>query len=122
MAWEKAGYTLDLEQLYWVKSRNLSPKTASDWKHLGYNLDVKQISWAKNRSLSPSEAGKWKTANYSLSLEDLYDLKRYNVSADYGAAFSNPSFEPLTVEELIKLKQSNISEKTLKKLRRPKQP
>jgi hypothetical protein len=122
VAWEKAGYTLDLEQLYWVKSRNLSAKTASNWKHLGYNLDVKQLSWAKNRSLSPSEAERWKKANYNLSFEDLYELKRYNVSSDYGAALFNPSFEPLTVNELIKLKQSNISEKTLKKLRRPKQP
>ncbi|NQV36060.1 MAG: hypothetical protein HQ515_25440 [Phycisphaeraceae bacterium] len=122
VAWKKAGYALDLDQLYWVKGRNLRPKTARAWSQIGYDLDLEQLYKTQSRNLSPGEAGEWKKANYNLSLEDLYDLKRYNVSSDYGAAFSNPSFEPLTVDELIKLKQSNISAETLKKLRRPKQP
>ncbi len=122
VAWKEAGYALNLEQLYRVKGRNLSAKTAKAWGRIGYDLDLEQLYWTQSRNLRPSDAEKWKKANYNLSLEELYDLDRYNVSPDFGAALSDPAFEPLTAEELIKLKRSNLSENTLKKLRRPKQP
>lgn len=122
VAWKEAGYSLDLEDLYWVKGRNLSAKTAKAWGQIGYDLDLEQLYWAQSRNLGPGDAEKWKKAGYSLSLEELHELDRYNVSPDFGAALSDPAFEPLTVDELIKLKRSNLSEDTLKKLRRPKRP
>lgn len=122
IAWKTAGYTLDLEQLYWVKSRNLHPKTASAWKHAGYDLNLEELYHVKNRNLSPHEAGKWIKANYRPTLEELYALNRHNVSADYGAAFSDPAYESISIQDLIKFKQSNISEDTIRKLRQPKKP
>ncbi|MCP4451764.1 MAG: hypothetical protein GY809_09910 [Planctomycetes bacterium] len=89
---------------------------------MGYDLDLKQLCWARTWNLRPSEPGEWKKVNYSLSLKDLYELDRHNVSPDFGAALSGSALEPLTVEELSKLKQSRLSEDALKKLRRPKQP
>lgn len=122
VAWQETGYDFDLKQLYWVKTRNLKPKTAAQWKRQGYDLDPEQLEWAKTRNVTPADARQWKEAGYTLSVKDLYELDRYNVDPDFGAALADPSFEPLTVKDLIKLKQSNISEDTLKRLRRPRQP
>lgn len=121
LAWKQAGYELNLEQLYWIKQRYLKPQNAAKWKNAGYDLDLEDLYWVKQRYLKPDQAKKWKDAGYNLSLKELYKLKQYHVGSDYGVAFADPDYEPLTVDELIKFKQSNISTETVNKLRKRKQ-
>ncbi len=118
--WKQADFNLDFEQLYWIKQRHLKPQNATQWKRAGYDLSLEQLYWIKQRHLSAAEAGMWKKAGYNLSLDDLYKLKQYHIGSNYGKAFANPDYEPLTVDELIKFKQSNISAETVNKLRKQK--
>ncbi len=116
-SWDDAGHKLSLEQLHWAKSRHLKPEYARSWTDSGYKLNLEQLHWAKSRHLSPSDAAAWRKAGYDFSLDDLHKLKSYHITADWAAALNDPDYEPLTVNQLIKLKQSHVTPATVKRLR-----
>jgi len=118
--WKDAGYDVDLQQVYWIKQRNLKPDIAVKWRQAEYELNLEKLYWIKQRNLGYGQASKWKQAGYDFSLDDLYKLKQYNIDSIYGAVLAEPGYELLTVDEMIKFKNSGISKETIIKLRNRK--
>ena len=119
--WIEKARKLSTDELYWARQRNLRPQQAQDWKKAGYDLSLEQLYWVKQRNLSPREARQWNDLGYDLSIEDLYRLGQHNIQSSYAEAFADPDYEPLSVEQLIEFRQSNISAETIKTLRKKKE-
>lgn len=119
-SWKKDGFEISLEDLYWANQRNIHAYDYAGWKNAGYELSLEKLYWAKQRNLSPNEAAEWKKAGYDFSIEDLHELKQYNISPFFGASLADPAYKPLNVQQLIELKQSNMSVETINNLRKPK--
>ncbi|MDZ7690965.1 MAG: hypothetical protein U5K69_07470 [Balneolaceae bacterium] len=108
---EDMGYTdLTREDLIELRQDGVTATFTSHMRDLGYtDLTLEQLVRLRQNDVSSTFTAMMKELGYQLSVEDLIQLRQHDVTAYFTSNMHDFGYTDITMEELIRLKDTGVS-------------
>jgi len=105
------GYTdLSREDLIELREQGVTATFTSRIRDLGYSdLSLDDVVRLSQNDVSSTFAAMMKELGYELTIDDLVDLRQHDVTAYYTSNLHDLGYTDITMEELIRLKDTGVT-------------
>lgn len=114
---EEMGYTgLTRDDLIELRKQGVTATYTNGLRELGYDLSLEEVVRLRKADVTVRFAAMMQSLGYELTVDDLMRLKRVGVTAYFTSNLHDLGYRDLTLDQLVRLQQVNVSVDDIQRL------